>query len=550
MLIKRVRITTVFSTMISASIIITFIITLAISMEVSITAMDQQGKILLKNSVVMLNEMILEKQNSVRKGEISEKNAQFEILKYLKNNKDINLGENGYFIILNTQGEILFHPTLEGANVLETVDYGWQPKKFVREQIEKAKRGGDYTYFKWKYTSSNRIGMKVVYSLYIPEWDWVIESSGYLSDYREQILKVISQAALPMLITIIAILVVLRLLVFIILKPINLLAINLKSLSGNQIELIPNNYHVLEMRELVDGFNYMALQIKSFTETLMEKNRVLSNNMFELQALYEEAYAQEETLRENYDQLIQYKITIDNEKTHYRLVLSLSEDIFIEYNPELGMVLMNNLNTGNVENEMSLDEFINKFHIDDQFLIQSIFSHELDKQYFRVEHSMRFESRPKYYEWYKFVCINYEDAENSTRFILGSLKNIHNEFLQKEKIHFFAFHDAMTGLYNGEYLNEILTNLISQHTSIENHLIVFSISNFDRIQSIYGTNLFNIIAFQISGLFKSKFSFTENLCILKYGVYAVLLESNQSIELFKQSMVELKEAIDLLIRLT
>lgn len=91
-------------------------------------------------------------------------------------NHHINLGESGYFYIINSQGDIIYHPFLEdNIYKLQSQD----ERYIIKEVIERAKSGGGIT----NYVLDDDIGIindsKTVYSKYFPHWDWVVSAVIY-----------------------------------------------------------------------------------------------------------------------------------------------------------------------------------------------------------------------------------------------------------------------------------------------------------------------------------------------------------------------------------
>ena len=84
-----------------------------------------KGEVILKNSVYQVRQLIEVKKKEVEWGELTLEEAKESIRQILMSakdkegkrtiKKDIDLGENGYFIAYDSKGTLVMHPTLEGA---------------------------------------------------------------------------------------------------------------------------------------------------------------------------------------------------------------------------------------------------------------------------------------------------------------------------------------------------------------------------------------------------------------------------------------------------
>lgn len=92
---------------------------------------------------------------------------------------DLRFGETGYPYLMDTQGTLLVHPSLEGKNILRSRDSGG--REFIREMV--AKRNGRIIY-PWQNPDESVAREKLVVFRYIPEMDWIVASSSYLEEFN------------------------------------------------------------------------------------------------------------------------------------------------------------------------------------------------------------------------------------------------------------------------------------------------------------------------------------------------------------------------------
>ncbi|WP_217597732.1 methyl-accepting chemotaxis protein [Cohnella sp. GbtcB17] len=97
--------------------------------------------------------------------------------------KAFDLGKNGYFFILNEQGDLLGHPLLEGQNIIDKkTSSGFY---YIKDMIAKSKQGGGFTLYDWPLPDSDKEARKITYALQVPgEWGWIVAAGSYVKDYN------------------------------------------------------------------------------------------------------------------------------------------------------------------------------------------------------------------------------------------------------------------------------------------------------------------------------------------------------------------------------
>ncbi|SER25238.1 methyl-accepting chemotaxis sensory transducer with Cache sensor [Gracilibacillus ureilyticus] len=199
------RIQTVRSKLVTISLlllVVPLVITGYLVFNQSENALNELGETNLKNSVIMTLEMIDSLNEEVERGNVSLEVAQAEVKEAILGelqtdgtrpiNKEIDLGENGYVYITDTDGILLAHPRLEGDSLWESQDS--EGDYFAQEFTEKALNGGGFTYYDWPLPDDeNKVEEKVVYSAYDENWDWVVTSGSYLMDYNAPVNTILYQ---------------------------------------------------------------------------------------------------------------------------------------------------------------------------------------------------------------------------------------------------------------------------------------------------------------------------------------------------------------------
>ncbi|MEI3605136.1 methyl-accepting chemotaxis protein [Pseudogracilibacillus sp. SE30717A] len=173
------------------------------SYQKSETSLNELGAINLKNSVEMTLEMIEALNEEVEKGTLPLEDAQEKVKVAVLGeqnseghrpiNERINLGENGYIFILDDEGNVITHPTIEGQNTWDSTDPNGI--KATQENIKMANEGGGYTYFSWAMPDDeNDIAPKVAYSKKDANWGWNVVAGTYEMDFNapaKEILNII-----------------------------------------------------------------------------------------------------------------------------------------------------------------------------------------------------------------------------------------------------------------------------------------------------------------------------------------------------------------------
>jgi PAS domain S-box-containing protein len=88
----------------------------------------------------------------------------------------LRFGETGYALVLDAEGNLVLHPTIEGENILDQPDL---PAGFFQEMLRS--RAGRATY-SWRNPGEPAPREKVVIYDTIPETGWIVASSGYLDE--------------------------------------------------------------------------------------------------------------------------------------------------------------------------------------------------------------------------------------------------------------------------------------------------------------------------------------------------------------------------------
>jgi len=158
-------------------------------------SLDELGAIGLKNNVKMAMQMIDVLNAEVEKGNLSLEDAQEQVKEKLLGKKqtdgkrsmdtEVNMGEYGYFFVLDKQGKAVAHPNREGEDLFNSQTPSGMYS--TQELIKIAEKGGGFVTFDFAVPGdTNRLEPKVSYSELDPNWGWVVVAGSYLMDFNSE----------------------------------------------------------------------------------------------------------------------------------------------------------------------------------------------------------------------------------------------------------------------------------------------------------------------------------------------------------------------------
>lgn len=194
---KKLNLNSIKTKLIIASILLLTIPIIVLgffSYQQSSSSLSELGETNLKNSVMMTVELIESLNEAVEQGDLTLQEAQEQVKESILGelgsdgtrpiNEKIDLGANGYMFILDSEGNQIAHPFLEGENVWESVDPNGVYS--TQELIKTGNDGGGFVYFDWPLNNDeNNIEPKVSYSEKDPHWGWIIVSGTYMMDFNK-----------------------------------------------------------------------------------------------------------------------------------------------------------------------------------------------------------------------------------------------------------------------------------------------------------------------------------------------------------------------------
>lgn len=288
-----------------------------------------------------------------------------------------------------------------------------------------------------------------------------------------------------------------------------------------------------DVKVLIDGFNSMIVSIN-------EKN-------FEMQALYEELYASEETLQEQYDLLYENKEYILKSEQRYKSIFEASEEGLwdLDINGQFHYLTPNWYNMFDIDLENStIDSWIKLIHPEDRasfekrlnlFATGKIEDHRI---IYRVL------DKKGNYVWIEAVGIaRYEDDQYIS--MSGSHQNITSRKEYEFKIHDMAYKDTLTKLFNRRYFEEKFTEHLNDKGA--GALLLLDIDNFKYINDIYGHTVGDEILKQFSNRLLTVVTDHDKNIVARFSgnEFVVLtqdLTNKEEISAFANSLCKMIEA--------
>ena len=185
----------------------------------------------------------------------------------------LDLGKDGYFFIVNSNGDIISHPFLkDNIFELESED----GRFIIQDIIKKAKDGGDTLHYSLGEKVSENTGDKTVYSQYFPKWDWVVTAVIYDDDLLRGSQIILNYNLLALFIVLVITLGISILITGKITKPIKMITNILHKLSKGDLTVDKVNIKTKDETELLgDSVNTLIDKLNH----IMKLISLNSNNL-------------------------------------------------------------------------------------------------------------------------------------------------------------------------------------------------------------------------------------------------------------------------------
>ncbi|PID04275.1 chemotaxis protein [Sporosarcina sp. P2] len=260
-----------------------------VSYQLSINSLNESGKLMLKNSVKQTMEVIKVIDQEVQKGNISLEDAQ----EYVKVsvlgeksadgtrpiNKNINLGENGYFYIIDEQGNQVADPYLEGTNTWDYQDHNGE--YFFQKMINNVQaKGSIYMDTMWELPDEpGKMALNVSYAELEPTWGWILSTNSFYQDFNKRADAILHSLAITLTLSLVLGVIIIYFFSRSISNPLMALASQAKEVAdGNLAVDVLKVRNKDEIGALVQDFQQMIHNVRQLiTQITVTSNEVASS---------------------------------------------------------------------------------------------------------------------------------------------------------------------------------------------------------------------------------------------------------------------------------
>ncbi|PID15033.1 chemotaxis protein [Sporosarcina sp. P34] len=260
-----------------------------VSYQLSIDSLNESGKLMLKNSVKQTIEVIKVIDQEVQKGNISLEDAQ----EYVKVsvlgeksadgtrpiNKNIDLGENGYFYIIDEQGNQVADPYLEGTNTWDYQDNNGE--YFFQKMINNVQaKGSIYMDTMWELPDEpGHMALNVSYAELEPTWGWILSTNSFYQDFNKRANAILHSLAITLTLSLVLGVIIIYFFSRSISNPLMALASQAKEVAdGNLAVDVLKVRNKDEIGALVQDFQQMIHNVRQLiTQITVTSNEVASS---------------------------------------------------------------------------------------------------------------------------------------------------------------------------------------------------------------------------------------------------------------------------------
>ncbi|MBU5331575.1 methyl-accepting chemotaxis protein [Anaerocolumna aminovalerica] len=194
----------------------------------------------------------------------------------------LNLGKDGHFFIVNSNGDVISHPFLKD-NIFQLKS---QDGRFIiQDIIKKAKEGGGTLNYSLDENVSENAGNQTVYTQYFPQWDWVVTAVIYDADLLRGSEIILNYNLLVLFIVLIIALGVSILITRKITKPIKIISGILHRVSTGDLTVDKVNFKTRDETELLgDSVNLLIDKLNHIMKLMSSNSSNLNQFSTELKS--------------------------------------------------------------------------------------------------------------------------------------------------------------------------------------------------------------------------------------------------------------------------
>ncbi len=172
----------------------------------------------------------------------------------------LRFGKSGYAFVIDSQGNAIIHPKLQGINIFKNQSLAHEPLKTMLER-----KNGKLVYT-WRNPGEPRARKKLVIFNYLSQYQWIVASSSYLDEFYSPL----DTLAKVILFTLLASMIVILPISFWISNSITqpLARLIRRMNRGSGPEPLPAPRHQDEIKQLTHYFDLYTQRLESYSRTL------------------------------------------------------------------------------------------------------------------------------------------------------------------------------------------------------------------------------------------------------------------------------------------
>lgn len=192
----------------------------------------------------------------------------------------LDLGESGYFFVVNSQGDIISHPFLDD-NILELQSR--DGRYIIQDIIKVAKEGGGTLSYALDESRSKNNKDKTVFTRYFPYWDWTVTAVIYDSELQRGSNIILTNNMISIVIILFISLLITILLTRRITKPIKEISYTLQEISNGNLTVSKIKIKAKDETKLLgDSVNQLIDRFQSIISLMISSSNNLNQYSMDL----------------------------------------------------------------------------------------------------------------------------------------------------------------------------------------------------------------------------------------------------------------------------
>jgi methyl-accepting chemotaxis protein len=188
-------------------------------------------------------------------------------------------GKTGYCYVIDTEGNVIIHPDLQGNNLFNERDA--RGRLFVQEMCRQ--KNGKIIY-SWKNPGEEMPREKLAVFGYLPDFDWIVASSGYLEEFYEPLTTITHVFLFTILFTTLLMIPLVLWMNHKTVGPLNLILTAAHRLAGFDLTVHLDENRNDEIGKLISAINTISLEFRRIVTEVKLNGKKLSDSSVQMAA--------------------------------------------------------------------------------------------------------------------------------------------------------------------------------------------------------------------------------------------------------------------------